>query len=639
MITKEDTETTLIGQYNPDTSTDNTHFYTLGAECEHDQSFSAELVFTCCAPNHKSRENHINSVAKVAPCFFILEACVERACSPERLQESKPDTEEVEILATQQQQQQQTQQQTQQHTAPDRLPASMLHIDVKDILKKMLDSGSTKTTTSATIMPKNMDMTGAVNIDSILDVIRIAFSGLGSAGEADLKENEEEDAQQVMIGGPNTAPPETTETPQFQVIQLDNSMLQSLLQTNSGDASSSLDVGKVQLVSATTAAAVAAAASTVLAAAPSGDDNLALRLMEKIKEAVKDGKLQELLMQQQQQAALHGTTTTSREEAARKKFQRRHSDSRGQSIGRNDDIESPLPYMSEELRLSTRDAVGRMFQRSYDQYMSKAFPWDELLPISCSGTSSPLTGGGALTLVDALDTLVVMKNYTEFVSSVWRVKDTVTFDLDLNVSVFETTIRVMGGLVSGHMLSSGLDVSGDGDGVHQKIEEAFVQHGRGKYDGCLLEMAVDIANRLMPAFETNTGIPIGTVNLLHGVPVGETDIASTAGGGSLYMEFGMLSSLTGNATYALKSRQALMALYERANVKTGLVGMHINTKDGKWTERLGGIGSNVDSFYEYLYKVIQFGSFFLICVFVVVVLLFCCSVVLLFCCCTLTFAS
>ena len=267
--------------------------------------------------------------------------------------------------------------------------------------------------------------------------------------------------------------------------------------------------------------------------------------------------------------------------------------------------------MSTHDRIQLRDEVYKMFQTSYDGYMEHAFPFDELLPVSCSGAASKLTGGGALSLVDSLDTLVVLGNYTEFVRAVWRVSDTVNFHVDLNVSVFETTIRVLGGLLSGHILAECLDASGDGDEdqVHEHVTAAFAKHEypngtlRGAYDGSLLRLAVDVANRMLPAFETTTGIPIGTVNLMTGVPVDETTIASTAGGGSLYMDFGMLSSLTGNATYALKSRRALIALYEFAEKDTGLVGMHIDTKDGKWTEKLAGIGSNIDSFYEYLYKV------------------------------------
>lgn len=69
------------------------------------------------------------------------------------------------------------------------------------------------------------------------------------------------------------------------------------------------------------------------------------------------------------------------------------------------------------------------------------------------------------------------------------------------------------------------------------------------YDNWLLTLAVDLAERLLPAFETQTGIPYGTVNLRYGVPKGETDIASTAGAGSLSVEFEILSRLTGNLKY------------------------------------------------------------------------------------------
>lgn len=46
-----------------------------------------------------------------------------------------------------------------------------------------------------------------------------------------------------------------------------------------------------------------------------------------------------------------------------------------------------------------------MFRFGYSQYMERAFPRDDLRPISCRGKDSQ--GGIALTLIDSLDTLVV----------------------------------------------------------------------------------------------------------------------------------------------------------------------------------------------------------------------------------------
>ena len=59
---------------------------------------------------------------------------------------------------------------------------------------------------------------------------------------------------------------------------------------------------------------------------------------------------------------------------------------------------------------------------------------------------------------------------------------------------------------------------------------------------CCLNISAD---RLLPAFDTPTGMPYGTVNLRTGVPEGETPITCTAGVGTYIVEFGTLSRLTG----------------------------------------------------------------------------------------------
>jgi len=85
----------------------------------------------------------------------------------------------------------------------------------------------------------------------------------------------------------------------------------------------------------------------------------------------------------------------------------------------------------------------------------------------------------------------------------------------------------------------------------------------GDYTGHLLALAVDLGNRLLPAFHTATGIPYGTVNLRRGVPDGESEVASTAGAGSLLMEFQTLSVLANDDIYGRVAYFALKALYVR----------------------------------------------------------------------------
>eukprot|EP00615_Pteridomonas_danica_P011828 CAMPEP_0114333130 /NCGR_PEP_ID=MMETSP0101-20121206/3554_1 /TAXON_ID=38822 ORGANISM="Pteridomonas danica, Strain PT" /NCGR_SAMPLE_ID=MMETSP0101 /ASSEMBLY_ACC=CAM_ASM_000211 /LENGTH=1141 /DNA_ID=CAMNT_0001464055 /DNA_START=1072 /DNA_END=4497 /DNA_ORIENTATION=+ len=121
------------------------------------------------------------------------------------------------------------------------------------------------------------------------------------------------------------------------------------------------------------------------------------------------------------------------------------------------------------------------------------------------------------------------------------------------------------------------------------------------YDGYLLELAIDLGDRLLPAFDTPTAIPYGTVNLRYGVPRGETTVSSLAGSGSLTLEFTMLSQLTGNVDYKIKSQLAVFSLLEK-RTDLGLLGKHVNIRSGKWSESISGLGSNADSFYEYILK-------------------------------------
>ena len=99
-----------------------------------------------------------------------------------------------------------------------------------------------------------------------------------------------------------------------------------------------------------------------------------------------------------------------------------------------------------------------------------------------------------------------MGNKTEFQNVVDILSERKDFDADINVSVFETNIRVAGGLLSAHLLShkAGLD-----------LEPGW------PCNGPLLRLAEDAAQRLLPAFNSTTGMPYGTVNLRHGVPQGK----------------------------------------------------------------------------------------------------------------------
>uniref|UniRef100_A0A672ZYF3 alpha-1,2-Mannosidase n=1 Tax=Sphaeramia orbicularis TaxID=375764 RepID=A0A672ZYF3_9TELE len=213
----------------------------------------------------------------------------------------------------------------------------------------------------------------------------------------------------------------------------------------------------------------------------------------------------------------------------------------------------------------SRHRIKSMFYHAYNSYLDNAFPYDELRPLTCDGQDT--WGSFSLTLIDALDTYC--KSFSE-----WRLcSRTLDFDIDVNASVFETNIRVIGGLLSAHLLAgrAGMD-----------LEPGW------PCSGPLLRMAEDAARKLLPAFQTPTGMRTETVNLLRGWEPSS-------------LEFGALSRLTGDPVFEDAARQALRALWKtRSDI--GLVGNHIDISSKKWVAQDAGIGAGVDSYFEYLVK-------------------------------------
>ncbi|KAI8330397.1 glycoside hydrolase [Choanephora cucurbitarum] len=170
-------------------------------------------------------------------------------------------------------------------------------------------------------------------------------------------------------------------------------------------------------------------------------------------------------------------------------------------------------------------------------------------------------GDYSLTLVDTLDTLAIMGSQEQFEEAVRRVIETVSFDQDNKVQVFELNIRALGGL-----------------------------------------MAINLADRLMPAFSsTKTGIPYSRVNLIHGVPPTETTETCTAGAGSLLLEFGVLSRLTGNPVYEAVAKRSLESIWGRRS-DINLLGNVIDIQTGTWIHTASSTGAGIDSIFEYMLK-------------------------------------
>ena len=104
-----------------------------------------------------------------------------------------------------------------------------------------------------------------------------------------------------------------------------------------------------------------------------------------------------------------------------------------------------------------------------------------------------------MTLIDVLDTFVVMGDVRGFDTAVKNVLQAVSFNVNTRPQVFEATIRVLGGLLSAHIFAS-------------RPNQPFYLPW---YKDELLHMAHDLGNRLLPAFSTPTGIPYARVRVFE----------------------------------------------------------------------------------------------------------------------------
>ena len=249
-----------------------------------------------------------------------------------------------------------------------------------------------------------------------------------------------------------------------------------------------------------------------------------------------------------------------------------------------------------------KEKVLEMFDHAYGAYKTYAHPADELMPLSCKGRYrgsevsrgdiDEALGNFSLTLIDTLDTLAVLGKIDEFDEQVRYVVANVNFNSDAVVSVFETNIRVLGGLLGAHCAAVALKETGK---------------GVLWYNDELLAKALDVGDRLLAAFNTSTGIPYPKVNLRYGIHneksrVGHETDTCTACAGTMIMEFAALSRLTGKGIYEAKAHKAMEALWRHRSRHSDLVGTTINIHNGNWIRRDSGIGAGIDSYYEYCLK-------------------------------------
>src|SRR6267143_1916443 len=132
--------------------------------------------------------------------------------------------------------------------------------------------------------------------------------------------------------------------------------------------------------------------------------------------------------------------------------------------------------------------VRSEFLHAWNGYKKYAWGHDDLKPLSKTyhdWYSEPLL----MTPVDALDTMILMGLKDEAKSTREYIATHLSFDKDISVQSFEIKIRLLGGLLSSYEMTG---------------------------DKRLLNLAEDLGNRLLPVFDSPTGMPYRFVNLKTG---------------------------------------------------------------------------------------------------------------------------
>jgi endoplasmic reticulum Man9GlcNAc2 1,2-alpha-mannosidase len=240
-----------------------------------------------------------------------------------------------------------------------------------------------------------------------------------------------------------------------------------------------------------------------------------------------------------------------------------------------------------------REAVKEVFKTSWAGYEKYAWGMDEYNPLSHKGKTM-VEGGMGWIIVDALDTAMMM-NLTSHVAKAreW-ISTSLSYTANHEVNTFETTIRMLGGLLSAHYLSTTFPhlAPQRDDDTNQPGEDLYI------------EKATDLAERLLGAFDSPSGIPYASVNLNTSTGVGshlDAGASSTAEAATLQLELKYLAKLTGEPMYWQRAEHVIQAI-ESQKREDGLLPIYIYPATGEFRGDNIRLGSRGDSYYEYLIK-------------------------------------
>ena len=228
-----------------------------------------------------------------------------------------------------------------------------------------------------------------------------------------------------------------------------------------------------------------------------------------------------------------------------------------------------VPYDAEEIKAET--------WRAWQAYREYAWGYDVLLPLSKQGYNWYEESLG-ISPFDAYSTLAVM-GFDEAAAEVERYALSKDWDQDVFVQVFEVNIRILGGLLA----------------MYDRTQNPAI-----------LAKVIDFGDRLLPAFDSPTGIPYHSVNLRSGETAGNRgegkgQVVNVAQAATYLLEFGILSYYAQDPKYYRAAKKASRAIFDRKS-DIGLPGDVIDVETGQWTNDWHYLQAGGDSYYEYLFK-------------------------------------
>ncbi len=233
-----------------------------------------------------------------------------------------------------------------------------------------------------------------------------------------------------------------------------------------------------------------------------------------------------------------------------------------------DDSSIPI-YEAEEIKSET--------QRSWNAYKEYAWGYDVLLPLSKSGYNWYEESLG-ISPFDAYSTLAYM-GMEEEIKEIEAYALSKDWNQDVYVQIFEVNIRILGGLLAMYDYSQNPEI---------------------------LEKAIEFGDRMLPAFDSPTGIPYHSVNLRTGATAGnhgegKGEVVNVAQAATYLLEFGILSYYSKDPKYYQAAKKASKAVFDRKS-DIGLPGDFINVETGEWTNSWSYLQAGMDSYYEYMFK-------------------------------------